>query len=78
MMKQELENIIAGEISDKDYQKIETVYMWYPGIESKNQIAELYKVGMALIDDLLPRAKEIMKTDREVNELKRKLEELKK
>jgi len=78
MMKPEFEGLIKSEISNEDYQKVETVYMWYPGIESKNQMAELYEIGMALLNDLLPRAKKIMDTEREVRELTNKLEELKK
>lgn len=44
-------------VSYSDYNIIETVYMHYPGINTKNDIAELYYgYGMALIKDMLPRA----------------------
>ena len=78
MMKQEFENIIDGEISNEDYQKIEIVYMWYPGVESKEQIAELYKIGMTLINDLFPRANEIVNLTSKMNEIQKQIQELEK
>ena len=70
MMQQEFETIIDQAIGAEDYAKIETVYMWYPGIETHQDIANLYKIGMVLVNDLLPRALEIREIDTKITNLK--------
>jgi len=63
MMKQEFERLVGKEVNPNTYEKIETVYMNYPGINDKQQIADLFRqFGMVIIEDLLPRAREIQPT----------------
>lgn len=48
MMKQEFENLIGKEVSDKDYEVIDRVYTFHPAIsetEGKKQIADIYNAG---------------------------------
>lgn len=78
MMKSEFESIFGGPVSTDDYDKIETVYLYYPGIEYKEEIAKLVKIGgMLLINDMLGRAKAIKKLEDEISENKSRLKELK-
>ena len=57
MMKHEFEERVGVEISDREYELIETVYTWHPAISEaggKDQIATLYKTGgMPLIKSCL-------------------------
>ena len=60
MMKSEFEEITKKEVTEIEYKKIDTVYLFYPGIQDKSQIADIFKIGgMMLINDMLPRAKKI-------------------
>lgn len=56
MMKHEFEERVGGEISDQNYEIIETVYTWHPAINEvggKDQIATLYETGgMPLIKSI--------------------------
>ena len=60
MMKHEFEERVGGEISDQNYEIIETVYTWHPAINEvggKDQIATLYETGgMPLIKSMLEAA----------------------
>lgn len=79
MMKQEFERLIGKEVSPNTYEKIETVYMSYPGIKDKQQIADLYmQFGMVIIEDLLPRAKAIQDREEKMHALKLEIESYKK
>jgi hypothetical protein len=52
----------------KDYEIIELVYMFYPGIKDKEGIAKMYvDHGMLLIKDLAPRAIKIRDLEHEIN-----------
>jgi hypothetical protein len=76
MMKQEFEKLIDSEIDQETYKKVETVYVNYPGIEDKQQIADIYKIGMHLIEDMLIRANEIKSIESERANMQRRLYEL--
>ena len=76
MMKHEFESLIDGKIEADDYKKIEIVYVNYPGIETKKQVADIYKIGMAVIEDMLPRAKEIMMIESDIANKRKRLYEL--
>ena len=76
MMKHEFENLIDAEIGADDYKKIEIVYVNYPGIETKKQIADIYKIGMTAIEDMLPRATEIMNVESDIANKRKRLYEL--
>lgn len=64
MMKHEFEERVGGEISDQNYEIIETVYTWHPAINEvggKDQIATLYETGgMPLIKSMLEAANIMM------------------
>lgn len=70
MMKQEFENLIGKQVSDKDYEVIYRLYTLLPvWPEGKKQIADVYNAGgMALISYVLETV-DIM------NSLKKELEE---
>ena len=70
MMKQEFENLIGKQVSDKDYEVIDRLYTLLPvWPEGKKQIADVYNAGgMALISYVLETV-DIM------NSLKKELEE---
>lgn len=64
MLQQEFEERIGQAITWEDYQIIDTVYSWYPEDMSKDQMAELWKIGgMRLIKDLYPTAARMMDLD---------------
>jgi hypothetical protein len=72
MMKQEFENLIGKQVSDKDYEVIDRLYTLLPDTsvaEGKKQIADVYNAGgMALVSYVLETV-DIM------NSLKKELEE---
>ncbi|MDI3480819.1 MAG: hypothetical protein PWQ97_474 [Tepidanaerobacteraceae bacterium] len=65
MMKNEFEQRIEEEISEEDFQIVETVYNNYPiqegaGRNEKDVYADLYKLfGVKIFYDMYPRAKKI-------------------
>lgn len=73
MIKEEFENFIGKQVSDKDYEVIDRLYTLLPDTsvaEGKKQIADVYNAGgMALISYVLEIA-DIM------NSLKKELEEV--
>ncbi|MTK05671.1 MAG: hypothetical protein F8N38_01095 [Hungatella sp.] len=77
MMKQEFEKLIHAEVSESDYNVIDYVYTWYPTVsetEGKNQIAELYvSFGMAIITDMVPRARKMEDLENELRAIQQKL-----
>ena len=82
-MKSEFVELVGceyTEITEHDYRIIEKVYMYYPNIESKKHIAELYKnFGMILMKDLYPRSLVIEEQENRIFKIKSDLlEELEK
>ena len=83
-MKSEFVELVGceyNEITESDYQIIETVYTYYPKIENKKHISELYKTfGMILINDMYSRAVEIKEMEKKIfkmkSELSKELEKL--
>lgn len=61
MGKEEFEDLINQALSDRDFEIIETVYLYHPAIRDvsgKEELAELYKnFGMTIFYDLVGRAK---------------------
>ena len=61
MSKEEFEDLISQALSDRDFEIIETVYLYHPAIRDvsgKEELAELYKsFGMTIFYDLVGRAK---------------------
>lgn len=80
MMKHEFEERVGGEISDQNYEIIETVYTWHPAINEvggKDQIATLYETGgMPLIKSMLEAANIMMNLDKERRKAMRRMEEI--
>ena len=80
MMKHEFEERVGGEISDQNYEIVETVYTWHPAINEvggKDQIATLYETGgMPLIKSMLEAANIMMDLDKERRQAMRRMEEI--
>lgn len=77
MMKEEFEKATGQRISQEDYEVVETVYMYYPGFEKKEQVYALWQgQGMVVFTDLYPRAQAIQEIDLQVSLLKSKRERL--
>lgn len=78
MMKHEFEQRIGREISNEDYEKVQTVYTYYPakGLD-KDKVAEMYRIfGMRIFEDMLPRAKKVMELEIQIQQAKKALSEL--
>lgn len=81
-MKQEFERIagISIPLDQSEYEVIETVYVYYPGIhhvKGKEQVAELYKTfGMRIFEDMLKRAETIESIQNKIFEHKQKIADL--
>lgn len=61
MLQQEFEERIGQKISRDMYEIVEAVYVYYPAEMSKDQIAELWKIGgYRLFMDLYPTAARMM------------------
>lgn len=61
MEKKEFKELIGQELSDEDYEIIETVYRHHPavkGVSGEEEVAELYKsFGMTIFQDMIGRAR---------------------
>ena len=82
MTKQEFTARTAKPVNDKDYEIIEYVYTYHPGIDpvkGKDQIANLYETfGMRIIVDMLPTAEKAKHYEDEIRAARLKLDRLKK
>ena len=80
MMKHEFENLVGKEVTTKEYDIIETVYVNYPGIHhttGKEQVAELYKVfGLRIFEDMLPRAEKVNELEIQIRTKESQLKDL--
>ena len=78
-MKSEFVELVGGqynEITESDYKVVEKVYMYYPKIENKKHIADLYRTfGMTLINDMYSRAVEIEEQENKIFKMKSDLSE---
>lgn len=78
MTKQEFEERIGKEVSNKDYAIIENVYVWHPSIKydcGKDQIAELYKIGgMPFINSMIEATNIMQELEQERVRAKEKLD----
>lgn len=78
MMKSEFENLLDRQVTEEQYMDIEMVYMYYPGIETKEQIAQLYKIGGdPLINDMMERAFKVKELEERMQADRMMLEALK-
>ena len=78
MLKSELETAMERPFADEVYELINTVYMYYPGIEDKQQVyALLQQFGMTLFNDLYPRAKRLAELSDKIHKLEKEIATLK-
>lgn len=82
MLKSEFETMTdIKEISDRDYEAVENVYMYHPAIDDikgKEQIVYLYKeFGMTVIKDMEKRALQYKRTINSINAHERSIQALK-
>ena len=77
MLQQEFEERIGQSITWEDYQIVDTVYSWYPVDMSKDQMAEIWKIGgMRLIKDLYPTAARMMELQERIENVTKRMEAL--
>lgn len=81
MNKQEFEARIGKEVSNSNYEIIETVYTFHPCIsetKGKDQIADLYTTyGMRIIKDMLKTACKAQDLEREKDKVESEINQLK-
>lgn len=82
MLKSEFETMTdSEEISNRDYEAVENVYMYHPAIDDirgKEQIVYLYKeFGMTVIKDMEKRALQYKRTINSINAHERSIQALK-
>lgn len=78
MMKLEFENLLDRQVTEEQYIDIEMVYMYYPGIENKEQLAQLYKIGGdPLINDMMERSLKVKELEERIRADRMVLEALK-
>lgn len=66
------------ELTDNEWNIIQTVYNYHPAIKTKKDIAALYNIGkMTIIKDMLPRAEAIREAEKKVSEARRAYESAK-
>ena len=76
MMRSEFNEMVGYDVSVEDYEKVEMVYLYYPGIEDKQQMCTLYNIGMHIICDMLPRATELAAVEMQIRDLNKRKNEL--
>ena len=80
MMKAEFEEKIGVTITEDAYRAVELVYMYHPAcdcIHAKERIAELFQIGgMALIRDMVPRAKKCRDLEERISKLEAEAQKL--
>lgn len=77
MMKHEFEEKAGISVTDSEYEKIETVYMYYPGINSQEEFLNLYKsFEFTVIIDMLPRAQQIKAKEQQIRDLKQAIKDM--
>ena len=82
MLKSEFETMTdSEEISNRDYEAVENVYMYHPAIDDikgKEQIVYLYKeFGMTVIKDIEKRSIQYKRTINSINGHERSIQALK-
>lgn len=81
MMQSEFESRIDDEVTEEEYEIIQTVYIYYPGVhhvDGKDEVANLYlKYGMAIFRDMLQRAEGIQECETFILQNEAKIKALK-
>lgn len=69
MLKEEFEERLGHPVSAGDYDLIDRVYTWYPGIHDKDDIVKIYALlGMTGIKDLTPRCLRLIELGKQQRE----------
>lgn len=77
MLISELETAIGREFSEDEYDFINTVYMYYPGIEDKKTVYTMYfQWGFVIFHDLYPRARMLADLEMNISRLRGEIEVL--
>jgi hypothetical protein len=82
-MKHEFEEKVNAidcnkKFTQEQYEIIERVYTFYPGISNKDEVVEMFvKYGMIIFNDLLPRAQAFADIQDEIIQNKKALEIIK-
>ena len=78
MLKEEFEDRIGHPVSAEDYELIDRVYTWYPGIYDKDDIVKIYALlGMTGIKDLTPRCLRLIELEKEQREAAKEFSRIK-
>ena len=81
MQKEEFEDLVGQALSDRDYEIIETVYLYHPAIRDvsgKEEVAELYKsFGMVIFYDLIGRAKKNQELEEQLRHAQAEVDRIK-
>lgn len=78
MMKYEFEALVKEKITDEEWEKVETVYMWYSEKFDKMTIAQLWCLDKKIIYDMYPRAKKIRDIHDKIRDILNKIGEYEK
>ena len=71
MLKSELETAIGRSFSEDEYNLINTVYMYYPGIDDKKTVYTMYfQCGFVIFNDLYPRARRLADLEMDISKLR--------
>ena len=77
MLKSELETAIGRSFSEDEYNLINTVYMYYPGIDDKKTVyTMLFRYGFTIFNDLYPRARQLADLEMNISKLRGQIEVL--
>ena len=78
MLKEEFEERIGHPVSAEDYELIDRVYTWYPGIHDKDDIVKIYALlGMTGIKDLTPRCLRLIDLERQQRDVAKEFSRIK-
>ena len=77
-MKEEFESLVEQEITEEEWRKVWTVYMYYDDMLTMREIAIVWKINPLIIDDMHRRALEVKKMIEYLKELKNEITRLKK
>jgi len=77
-MKEEFEKLVEQEITEEEWRRVWTVYMYYDDMLTMREIAIVWKINPLIIDDMHRRAFEVKKRVDEMKRLKNEITQLKK
>ena len=75
-MKEEFEKLAGAEISEEEWRRVWTVYMYYDDMLTMHEIARIWKINPLIIDDMHRRADLVKKKVDEIKRLKNEITRL--